>query len=438
MMSETLAGPGGSAEHGRPPEVYRIPVVDLDTDQGFRALAEVAPAAVLVLVDGFYVFANSRALALFGARSIEELRDRPALDFVELGSRDEAAARMRSLVTERRPLPYAEQRAFRLDGTPVDVEWGGAPLEVAGAPAALIVARDLGPRKQAEKEVRTAELRWQAAFRHARTAMLITDETGWVLTANPALARLVQRDLSAIVDAPCWAIVYGKDRPNVRRDWDRLVRGEAGAIEGEFRYEREDGETGWVYANAAPLGEDHEFIIHLTDITGIRRTQQTLARRANRDPLTGLANRYVIFDRLSAHPSEPIEPVALLYLDLDGFKQINDTYGHHVGDAILVVVGERLRGAVPAEDTVGRLGGDEFAVVLRGQDCADRAEHVARRITEVLTEPVTVDGRTMRVTASIGIAAASDVGERGGQELLADADAAMYDNKIASIMNLGS
>jgi len=411
------------------PSLSGIPAVDLDSDQGFRALVELSPDAVFVIADGYHIFANARGLELLGADSLAELQRKPSIEFMHPRCRGEARSRMSTLVNQRRMLEYVEECVVRLDGSVVDIESAGTPIVVDGRPAALVVARDITARKQAEAAVRTAELRWQAAFRQARTAMLIADESGWVIAANPALGHLVQRDLATIVHAPCWSIIAEADRDAVRHEWIRLTIGSEPAIDGEFRYERADGVKGWVYANAAPLGDDKEFIVHLTDVTDSHRTRQTLARRANRDPLTGLPNRYVILDTLAGHAADVTQPVALLFLDLDGFKQINDQYGHQVGDEILTVVGQRLRSAVRQEDVVGRLGGDEFAVVLRGEDSAARAAQVAARITDELAVPVIAGGTVLQVTASIGVASSEDLPHRGGQALLADADAAMYDAK---------
>jgi diguanylate cyclase (GGDEF)-like protein len=164
----------------------------------------------------------------------------------------------------------------------------------------------------------------------------------------------------------------------------------------------------------------------------MRQTEQDhvaqLTRQAYSDPLTGLPNRSRLMDRAShglAAAAAAGERVALLLLDLDGFKRVNDTAGHHAGDALLRAVGERLLTAVRDDDVVARLGGDEFAVLLRRDPDERRAVSVAERIHRRLREPFSIEGRSIAIGASVGIALfpddASDV-----ERLMRGADAAMY------------
>jgi diguanylate cyclase (GGDEF)-like protein len=160
----------------------------------------------------------------------------------------------------------------------------------------------------------------------------------------------------------------------------------------------------------------------------IARLQQQLRHEATHDPLTGLANRALLDEqaqRARREPSPPAEHSAVLLLDLDGFKAVNDELGHHVGDQLLVAVAQRLRGCARPGDTVARLGGDEFVVLLTDTATAG-AERIARRILDTLPQPVHLEGYTLSPRASIGIA----VGPSGQFDaLLRDADAAMYQAK---------
>jgi diguanylate cyclase (GGDEF)-like protein len=160
----------------------------------------------------------------------------------------------------------------------------------------------------------------------------------------------------------------------------------------------------------------------------IERHAQHSSHRAMHDSLTGLPNRTLFDDRLQqavAAAAQTAEQVALLMVDLDGFKDINDTLGHHHGDVLLKVVAERLSGTVRATDTVARLGGDEFAALLTHIGSLDQAESLAWRILDALREPADLDGETVRIGASIGIAICPEHGGQGTQ-LLRSADAAMY------------
>ena len=167
-----------------------------------------------------------------------------------------------------------------------------------------------------------------------------------------------------------------------------------------------------VHAVAADLTQDPRvrgLVLTIRD----DEARHALRRRASHDPLTGLANRALLHERIAAADGE----VALLYLDLDGFKPVNDRLGHAAGDEVLRLVARRLEGCVRAGDTVARLGGDEFALLV-----SDGAEEVAERVRVAFDDPFTVDGHRLPVGASVGVA----TGAADADALLAAADRAMY------------
>ena len=164
------------------------------------------------------------------------------------------------------------------------------------------------------------------------------------------------------------------------------------------------------------------------------RLYHDLRERSLHDPLTGLANRSLFFDRVSHAIArlgrQPGLQIAVLYIDLDGFKNVNDTLGHARGDRLLVLVAERLRTVVRAADSVGRLGGDEFALLLEDMTTADGAATVADRALNLLIQPFELAGESVNVSASIGIASRADA-SIGADELIKEADEAMYEAKRA-------
>ena len=173
-------------------------------------------------------------------------------------------------------------------------------------------------------------------------------------------------------------------------------------------------------------------VVYLRDMTERKAQEEQLAHRAMHDQLTGLPNRALFLDRLSralGAAAREFEPVAVLYLDLDDFKAINDSQGHAVGDQVLVALGQRVRACLRPGDTVARLGGDEFAVLI--EEAARDAERVAARIREALREPLDLGGSGVRVSASVGVAMSSGVPGDRPEDLLRAADAAMYRAKKA-------
>ena len=200
----------------------------------------------------------------------------------------------------------------------------------------------------------------------------------------------------------------------------------------EYRLVARDGHVAWVRDDGVVvLGDDGEPLYlqgYLLDITAERELQEQLRLQALFDPLTGLANRAFFHEQLEHAVSirtETEAETAVVFVDLDQFKQINDQYGHSVGDEVLSVLGERMKSVIRAGDSVARLGGDEFAVLLTSVQEPAEAAIVAERLVERITAPIDVAGRHLLVTASVGIALGSS-----GAELLKQADAAMYRAKL--------
>jgi diguanylate cyclase (GGDEF)-like protein/PAS domain S-box-containing protein len=396
-----------------------------------RELVEISPDAIFVIADGHHVFANPSGLAVLGASSVEELRSQPALEYIHESCRLDAIDRMERMTQKGERIEYTEELLRRVDGTIVEIEAAGAPIEVCGQVAALVVARDITSRKKAEADLALAQERWRAAFELAPAGMAIIDTHGVVREANPALARLLDRPVEEIVGHPAVRCMHPDEAPRMYRAVARLLRGTHTLQEGRYRSQRQDGSHAWVWVSTSVMSTSGMLVCHVVDATAQVAAEERLARQASIDPLTGLANRRRIEDRLtrSLDRLNRVEgAVAVLFCDLDLFKAVNDEYGHAGGDEVLREIGQRLLRVVRPGDLVGRIGGDEFAVILDGDA---RAEDVARRVVEAVSRPLAFRGGWVRVGVSVGIASASEPGRTAG-ELLAEADAAMYRAKARS------
>lgn len=263
--------------------------------------------------------------------------------------------------------------------------------------------------------------------------ILSADRRGYVVHANEEATRLLGLPANHLHGDGWQAVMEAEDRPAVAAAAGGVLSGsnrERVTFRAHVR-----GESRWMNAVFVPLGSEAQrngWIATFEDVTERRHAERRLAHEATHDVLTGLPNRTLLGDRLSqavARLHRDAQTMAVLYVDLDEFKPVNDQYGHTVGDQVLVEVARRLSGTTRAADTVGRIGGDEFVVVCEGID-HDAARELGERIISALAEPFLVGGATVRVGASVG-ACVTKGEETDPAALLAAADEAMYRAKAA-------
>ncbi|HYO36407.1 MAG TPA: GGDEF domain-containing protein [Geodermatophilus sp.] len=278
-----------------------------------------------------------------------------------------------------------------------------------------------------------------SAFTNSPMGVALCRPDGEVITANPALGDLLGRSPDELAGTTLFVATHPDDVAEAvaARDGLRARRGRARYTS---RLLRSDGSqvpvqvtTSWV--DGIPGGAPPHLVMVVEDITEQRALEARLLHLSAHDPLTGLPNRLLFRDRLG-HALErghrEHTPTCVLVLDLDGFKAVNDRYGHPTGDAVLVAVAGRLSSVLRASDTAARLGGDEFAVVCENTERAD-AERLAGRLREALPGVLTVGTTTVRVGLSIGVGSVdggSDP-EWAQEAVVREADTAMYADKAA-------
>jgi len=277
---------------------------------------------------------------------------------------------------------------------------------------------------------RNADARFRAVFEQTGVGVALLGDTSAILESNEALAEFLGTTPRALVGESLHDFSPAEDAETVTALEREVVSGMRETAAGELRYVRADGEVVWgsLTLTRADESSGARLIAVVQDVTERKSLEKELLRQAFYDQLTGLANRALFRDRVAhalSRAARERDLVAVMFLDLDNFKGINDTLGHAAGDDLLAVIASRLLNATRGCDTVARLGGDEFAVLLENVRNEEDATIVADRIESALGSPVPLTaGATVRVSASIGIARATS-GD-GVEELLRNADVAMY------------
>ncbi len=329
-----------------------------------------------------------------------------------------------------------ELTLLRRDGSSFEAEYASAPIEDNGVRSgAVVLFRDISERKKAEDRLRVAA----TVFETTAEGIAVCSADGTVTTANPAFATITGHAVGDLIGCSVGA-VFGCGEFDMATMLDGLHA--AGHWVGEQWSCRPGGEeyASRIAASAVPEENGdgmHQFVVVVNDITQRKRDEERIRYQANYDALTGLPNRALFIDRLNhsvVSARRTGVTVGLMFIDLDGFKAVNDTLGHEAGDELLKGAAQRLRGCVRESDTVARLGGDEFTVIMDNVEGRAGAAIVAQRIIRTLEMPFDLGGREGRVSASIGIAL-FPVDAADCEELLRNADTAMYAAKAQGKKN---
>lgn len=290
--------------------------------------------------------------------------------------------------------------------------------------------QDITEQKVAQQQVNL----YASVFINSPEAIIITDRDNCIIAANPALTELTGYAFEELEGVNPNILASGLTPPEVYQEmWDSLQ--ESGFWQGELIDRTKEGKVYPKWTTIAAIRDEQDRITHYMasffDITERKAAEERIQYLAHHDTLTGLYNRFSLEDRLSqaiVQARREQGQLALLFIDLDRFKLINDSLGHHVGDQLLIEVGRRLQGAVRESDIISRLGGDEFLVVLTNIKDSMAAAGMAEKILERLGDTHEIDGRQLSSSASVGISIFPDDGQ-DGDALMKHADTAMYHAK---------
>ena len=415
------------------------------TERQLRDLIDDLPEAIVVLSgDGVVLDLNAPTLQLTG-RGRDEIVGRY---FVEVVPRKEHQwlGQIWTSIFEGHQVPNPVFAIRHVDGSRAMVE-ADIRLPVSNPDRVVVTLRDITQRLKESAELEQAQAKFRLAFRSAPTGMALASADDLTLVdVNDAFAELLGYSPGALVGRQLRELTHPDDR-------DRTHSGGIAGIGGstqpalfatpgvvlpiinsttwrsEARYLRHDRQVVWAHTSIGMMEEGSGrdiAIVHIQDITQQRKAAADLQWAASHDELTGLPNRTHFLKQLRRR-LEGSQPgsVAVLFIDLDNFKVINDSLGHSAGDELLRTMSDRLRSVVRDRDMLGRFGGDEFIVMLHGLHMDMTPANVAERIRHELSQPLVLAEGELYVTGSVGIAYADRPGVTA-EELLRDADAAMY------------
>lgn len=307
------------------------------------------------------------------------------------------------------------------------------PEAMDGDAATITTLMDTAGLQEAAEALSRSESQFRRAMENAPIGMALVDLEWRLMEVNRAFAEMMGSTVTALRGTPFSALSHPHDLQAERDQLQRLYDGLQNHFTLEKRYVRADGNVVWAvldvalvrYAGGAP---DH-YVVQVRDSTDDRMHSELMAHRAMHDPLTGLANRTLMQDVLQRVLEQPdaTQRVGVIAIDLDGFKGLNDRFGHATGDNALVHVAGVLRSATAGRGTVARIGGDEFVIVVQDPDCSKALYEIAAAIHAGLKRPLQVKRHQLNLHASLGVAMADeDTVVGGAPSLLSAADAAMY------------
>jgi diguanylate cyclase (GGDEF)-like protein/PAS domain S-box-containing protein len=384
--------------------------------------------------DGLIRTWNPAAERLYGLSAAQAVGQ----DIASLWPVEQRAAMAISLqdVCHGKVVTNLETQRFSLDGRVSHISISAAPVtgpahEVIGL---IITTRDISARVRAELALRLSQEQVASVFRNASVGLTQSDEAGRYHLVNDRFCELVGRTREELLRLSHKDISHPDDAAAFSSQLEQLRATGTGFV-AEKRYIRPDGSSVWVRNSLSPAVGQHGNIAGVVavveDITERKEAADRIRHMAYHDALTGLANRIQLNDRLAqalASVTQDTRSVAVLALDLDRFKVVNDTLGHDAGDLLLSEVANRLRSTVRTTDTVARVGGDELIIIQTGVQQPSGATELSRRVTQRLAEPFDIGGRQVTVGVSVGIALYPTDGMTS-MALLQNADVALYQVK---------
>jgi diguanylate cyclase (GGDEF)-like protein/PAS domain S-box-containing protein len=407
----------------------------------FEKIFQSSPVPVVIsrLEDGRYVEVNDAWLAWSG-HSRHAAIGATSVDlgvWLSVADRAEFTRELR----ERRKVRSMEVRMRKRSGEVADVVLAAEPIDLAGESCIVTSVMDITERKRAERQLRDSERRFRDFAEAAGEYVWEIDRDGRFTYLSRRVEQVTGYAPEDLLGRSPTDFMPAGEAERVRTAYREAARARESFRNLEHRTMSRSGSQLWQLVSGVPIvGAEGQLVGYrgtALDITERKQSEARISELATRDPLTNLPNRLLLSDRLArgiANVQREGSSLAVMFIDLDHFKRINDTHGHEVGDGLLREVARRIGGLLRKGDTLARLGGDEFVVVLEGLKTAEDAGQVAQKIINLVSQPCEVGGHTLNTTASVGIAICPTDGA-DATTLMRHADTAMYVAKSSGRRN---
>ena len=404
----------------------------LDATTQYAIIGTDADGLITVFNGGAELMLGYRAHELVGRHRPDLFHDREELErlAIEFGV---PVDRVLGHGTRSADTDTRDWTLVRRDGSKVPVSLTITAIRDAGGTLTgyLGIGRDITAERQAARELRNAEERFRNAFDQAPIGKALVSPEGAFIRVNDALCRITGHREADLLATTFQELTHADDLEADLAHVTRLLSGDTESYSMEKRYQHAGGGYVWVLLSVSLVRDEAGvplyFVAQIQDISEQRTASEQLKELTLHDALTGLANRVLFADRLGhavERSRQTRERIAVLFIDLDRFKSVNDNFGHAAGDELLRQAAERMRGAVRPADTVARLGGDEFTVLCEDLNAVNEASWVADRVSAALERPFDLFGSRTTIGVSIGVAVAD--ADDNAEALLDEADAAMY------------
>jgi diguanylate cyclase (GGDEF)-like protein/PAS domain S-box-containing protein len=403
-------------------------------EEAYHAVVEHSLQGLVILQDQREAFANSASAEMLGY-TVEELlalSPKQVRNLVHTDDQERVWGYYQNRLKGEAVPQRFEYRVIKKDGSVRWVEAFSSLIEFRGRPAVQVATIDITERKQAEATLKNSEERYRTLVESSNDAILMLDREKNIITCNQSSLKLFGYRKGE-VEGKSIKIIYPSEESFHafgKATYPLIER--VGSLREEWDLKRETGVIFSAEIVTSPVrasdGATTGFICFIRDITERKRAEEELEYMATHDVLTGLPNRTLFNDRLSmalTHARRSQTNLAVMMLDLDYFKDVNDSFGHSMGDQVLRVIGSRLSELLRRDDTVARIGGDEFLLLLPDMVKLDYATSIAHKVLQAFREPFALNGQQLYITTSIGIAIFPD-DSLDADTLVKQADAAMY------------